>query len=330
MVGVTVGQGTVLVTGEAVPIDLRVARTGSRLVAAVIDLALQLAVYLVVVFAVLTHLAGGDADLLAALALSAYVLAFLVYPVACETLWRGRTPGKAALGLRAVRHDGGPLRFRHAFVRGLIGFVLERPGITLGTAAVITSMIDASGRRLGDIFAGTVVLQERVPAPPPLRVAMPPPLAAWASTLDISAIPGPLLLAARQYLARGPQLTPEARERLGADLANQVARLVTPPPPMGTPAWAYLMAVLAEQRRRDAPPPPAEPSGGPPATGGRDPSSAGPWGPPDAGPRGSAARDAAGTPPPSPAPAAALEQLTAPGPAPASEPAPPGPFAPPG
>jgi hypothetical protein len=247
----------------------------------------------------------------AALALSAYVLAFLVYPVVCDTVFHGRSLGKRALGLRVVRDDGGPLRFRHAFVRGLVGFVLERPGITFGTVAVLSSMIDARGRRIGDILAGTVVVQERVPAPPPLRITM-PPLAAWASTLDLAALPAPLLLAARQCLARWPQLTATARERLAADLANQVAARVTPPPPLGTPAWAYLMAVLAEQRRRDGAW--AGAAAGMPAAGGP-----------------ATAVEPAGTVDPAAAvgPAGAVDPAAAVGPAGAVEPAA-APFAPPG
>ena len=40
-----------------------------------------------------------------------------------ETLTRGRSLGKLALGLRTVRDDAGPITFHHALVRALIGFV---------------------------------------------------------------------------------------------------------------------------------------------------------------------------------------------------------------
>jgi hypothetical protein len=80
---------------------------------------------------------------------------------------------------------------------------------------------------------------------------MPPPLAGWAQTLDLSRVPDSLGLAIRQFLGRAAQLDPAARERVGNQLLMQVAALTSPPPPPGTPGWAFLTAVIAERRRRD-------------------------------------------------------------------------------
>ena len=63
--------------------------------------------------------------------------------------------------LHVVADDGGPERFRHAFVRGMAGFL--ECWLLLGVPALITSMLSARGKRLGDIFAGTFVLRERAP-----------------------------------------------------------------------------------------------------------------------------------------------------------------------
>src|SRR4029078_9618706 len=120
------------------------------------------------------------------------VLVSLGYPVAMETLTRGRTLGKSALGLRLVRDDGGPIAFRQALVRGLVGLVLERPGLMLlgfGPAVGMTAaMFSARGKRIGDMMAGTVVLQERQPARPQWTPVMPPPLAWWAPTLQLTRV----------------------------------------------------------------------------------------------------------------------------------------------
>ncbi|MDX6732646.1 MAG: hypothetical protein QOC54_2594, partial [Baekduia sp.] len=160
-------------------------------------------------------------------------------------------PGKAALGIRVVRDDGGPIRFRHALSRALLNIV-ERPGITFGSAAVITSLLSRRGKRLGDLVAGTFVLQERVPRQHVAPVYMPPALAAWAATLDLSRLPDDLALAARGFLGRAAQLRPDARDRMAYDLAAAMASYVTPAPPPGAPPWAFLAAVVAERRRRDA------------------------------------------------------------------------------
>ncbi len=247
----TYGDGySPLVGGEAVPIDLRVARIGSRAIAATIDFVIQ--IFALGFFdAFLLHFANLDLAAEQAISLTLAVLVLIGYPVVCEAAWGGRTIGKAAMGLRAARDDGGPLRFRHALVRGLIGLFVEKPGISLGLVAVICSMSSSRGKRLGDLLAGTVVLQVRLPASGAYVPPMPPPLAGWASTLDLSRFDDMLALQCRQFLGRAGQLSDAARERLGGSLVVTVQSVVTPPAPLGTPGWAYLTAVLAERRRRD-------------------------------------------------------------------------------
>ena len=261
-----------LVGGEAVPIDLRVARIGSRAIAAVIDLVIQIFA-LGFLNGLILNLGNLDSAAQQAVAVILVVAVLIGYPVVLEAAWGGRTFGKAAMGLRAARDDGGPLRFRHALVRGLLGAFVEKPGISLGLVAIICSATSSRGKRLGDVLAGTVVLQVRLPAPGAYIPPMPPPLAGWATTLDLSRFDDTLALQCRQFLGRAGQLSDPARERLGAALVAQVESVVTPAPPPGVPGWAYLAAVLNERRRREelrlygvssAPPPP--------------------WGPPPVGP----------------------------------------------
>jgi uncharacterized RDD family membrane protein YckC len=243
--------GSQLVTGEAVELDLRPAALPSRVVAGLLDATAQA----VLLFGLLLAAAAGtsQASEAAGAAISIVVImAVLVgYPVIFETLLRGRTPGKMAMGLRVVRDDGGPIGFRHAFVRGLTGAFVERPGITLFVAGVVTSLLNPQSKRIGDLLAGTIVLQERVAARGGQVATMPPPLAGWAVGLDLSGLPDDLALSARQFLARSADLTPQAREQLGARLVAAVTSSISPPPPLGTPGWAVLSAVLAERRRRE-------------------------------------------------------------------------------
>ena len=67
-----------------------------------------------------------------------------------------------------VRDDGGPIRFRHALTRALVGVALEWPGLILPLVTWVVSlgtMLSArSGKRLGDLAAGTIVIHERTPA----------------------------------------------------------------------------------------------------------------------------------------------------------------------
>jgi len=294
-----------LVTGEAVALDLRPAALPSRLLAGLIDVLVQFLVLLVLgSLATAVSLDLSEAAV-SALSLVVVVLVLIVYPVTFETLLRGRTPGKAAMGLRVIRDDGGPIGFRQALVRGLAGAFLERPGVTLFTAAVVSSLLNDQGKRVGDLLAGTVVLRERVSVRGGPVAGMPPPLAGWAAGLDLSGFPDGLALAVRQFVARADQLTDSAREELGGRLVRAVTEVVGQPP-AGAPGWAVLSAVLAERRRRETERL-GEGSYVRSAPGGSEPGQPQPGGPQPVGsqPGGAQPGGAAGGPPsPAPPPAA--------------------------
>jgi uncharacterized RDD family membrane protein YckC len=238
-----------VITGEAVAVDLRLAGAGSRGIAALIDIALATVIQLALIIVLLIIGAGTNSDAFATVLIVTILLVTLGYPVGMETLWRGRTVGKATMGLRVVRDDGGPIRFRHAFVRGLVGVILEKPGLTYGLAALIPMLASSRKKRLGDMAAGTIVLQERVPGRLEAPITMPPPLAGWAASLDLSAVDDGLALRMRHFLTRATQLTPDARATLEHQMVGEVTTRVGAPPP-DAPGWAVLTAVLAERRRR--------------------------------------------------------------------------------
>jgi uncharacterized RDD family membrane protein YckC len=239
-----------VVTGEAVALDVSIAAFPSRMVALLIDMLIQ-GVLLVIlgIVAVSTRL---NQAALAAVSATVSILIVVSYPTIFETLSRGRTPGKMAVGLRVVGDDGSPERFRQALVRALAG-IFEIWTIVLDPVALITSMVSAKGKRLGDMFAGTYVIQERVPPRkdlPPAFAVVPPPLAGWAQVLELSRLSDQNAEAASSYLRRFGDLRPAARDELGLRLAAAVAAQVSPPPPAGTPPTAFLAAVLAVRRQR--------------------------------------------------------------------------------
>lgn len=240
-----------LVTGEAVALDLRPARLPSRMVAGAIDTVVQLALFFLLDALRKAAAPSVDSAVTAALQIVVLLAVLAGYPVAFESLWRGRTLGKAAMGLRVVRDDGGPIGFRQALARGLCAAFVERPGVTFFLGAVVSSLLNPASKRIGDLLAGTLVLQERVPARSGAVAVMPPPLTGWAASLELSGLPDNLALSVRSFVARSADLTDAAREDLGSRLVAAVSAVVTPPPPPGTPGWAYLSAVLAERRRRE-------------------------------------------------------------------------------
>ena len=279
---------TEVVTGEAVVLDVPCAQFPSRLAALLIDMVIQITLLAVVVIAIAVSLRPPRRGRGGRHPGGRLVVIVVGYPTVFETLTRGKTLGKMAIGLRVVSDDGGAERFRQALVRALTG-AIEIWTIVGAPIGLILSMVSARGKRLGDMFAGTYVIQERAPRRPDLPPALamvPPPLLGWAQVAEISRLSDQNAEAASSYLRRLYELRPAARDDLGLRIATAVAAQVSPPPPPGTPPAAYLAAVLAIRRDREfarlasqqpapapgtAPPPPRRawppPSGAPPSPG---------------------------------------------------------------
>ncbi|MFD7169188.1 RDD family protein [Streptomyces violascens] len=240
-----------LVTGDAVVLGLRPARLPSRALALVIDLAVVWAAYILVSLVMLFATASLDAAAQAATTVALFVLVLVGGPIAVETLSHGRSLGKLACGLRVVRDDGGPIRFRHALVRGAMG-VIEIL-LTFGVVACIASLVSERGRRIGDVFAGTLVVRERVSSGWAAAVPPPPPwLVGRFAGLDLSRVPDGLWLAVRQYLMRMRQLDPQVSWTMAVRLAEDMAASTGTPLPDGVPPAAYLAGVVGERQARDA------------------------------------------------------------------------------
>ncbi|MFI2373292.1 RDD family protein [Streptomyces sp. NPDC018833] len=241
-----------LVTGDAVVLGLQPARLPSRALALAIDLVVVWTAYLLVSIGLAVATASLDEAAVMAVSIAAFLLVLVGAPIAVETLSHGRSLGKLACGLRVVRDDGGPIRFRHALVRGAIGVVEIL--MSFGVIALIASLVSARGRRLGDVFAGTLVVRERVPAARAALVVPPPPpwLVGRFSELALSGVPDDLWLAIRQYLTRMRQLDTAVSWSMAQRLAGDLAARTGTPVPQGAPPAAYLAAVVNERQARDA------------------------------------------------------------------------------
>jgi uncharacterized RDD family membrane protein YckC len=274
-----VRQQEPVVTGDAVVLDVAIAQLPVRALSAMIDITVVFVLYIIGMLLWAATLLDLDDALSAAVLIIFTVLAFVGYPIAFETTTRGRSLGKMALGLRVVSDDGGPERFRQALFRALAGVI--EIWTFAGGPAVICSLLSPNGKRIGDIFAGTVVISERAPrlAPPP---PMPPQLAWWASSLQLSGLRPEQAELARQFLSRASQLDPAVRDQMAYRIAGEVVQQISPPPPPGAPPQYVLAAVLAERHQRElarlqalpAAPPHLRPPAGPPP----------PWSSPPASP----------------------------------------------
>lgn len=237
-----------VVTGDAVVLDVQLAQLPVRAVGALIDLTVVGIAYILGVVLWATTLTQFDDALSTAVLIIFTVLALVGYPIIFETATRGRSLGKMAMGLRVVSDDGGPERLRQATFRALAGFV--EIWMFFGSPAVICSLLSPKGKRIGDVFAGTVVINERGPKlPPPPQ--MPPTLEWWASSLELSGLSADQAEIARQFLSRAPELDPQIRDQMAYRIASEVVSRISPPPPPGTPPQYVLAAVLAERHRRE-------------------------------------------------------------------------------
>lgn len=290
------GRQAALYTPEAVKVDLPLADVGSRTLAILIDLfAMSMLLYIILLIAVaglgfaLQGFDDGPGWVVIVLVLLLNFLVLWGYPVLTETMLRGRTAGKAALGLRVVTTDGAPIRFRHAAIRGLFAFVDFY--LFLGIPALISALITRRGQRLGDLAAGTVTIRDRTGggvADQAVLFGVPPALQHYAATLDVRGLSAADYAVVRRFLLRSGSLAPPHRARIAADLANVLADRMHHRPPPGTHPEALLLctAALLQGGPGNAAPPP------PPRQVPQTPSSPSSWpGPPSAG-----------QPPPSPPP----------------------------
>ena len=262
-------------------LDFELAGLASRGVAKLLDVLIQGAILfalLIVVGLVIPDTAG------VVLSIIGVALVVLGYPVVCEVLLRGRSPGKMAFGLRVVTVEGAPEAPRHAFIRSIVGivdFFIPFPG---GLCAVTSSLLSPRAQRLGDLVAGTMVLRERSATSPPMPIWFSPPagLAAYAANLDVSSVTDAQFGVIRAFLLRVHELSPEARVAMAHRLAVPVAGAMHHRPPPGVHPEQFLVAVAAAYQRRHQPvpaastAPPSPPPPPPPPADPREPAASRP------------------------------------------------------
>ena len=244
-----------MVTGEAVALEVVPATVVSRILSGLIDYTAYsvggaISLFVVMILAINERSEFGDNLAFIRAIISLVILAWIVViPLLTELLSRGRSLGRMVTGTRVVRDDGGTVRLRHCLVRTLLAVV----EIWLASAvpAVCTSVVSKRGKRLGDMLAGTYVVRDRHRSSMAPPLLMPPELAGWAAGTDLRALPGGLSLTARTFLQRASSMDAGYRSHLGLDLASQVQAYVSPPPPAGTHPERFLATVLTERRNRE-------------------------------------------------------------------------------
>ncbi len=236
-------------TGEAVALDVQPVGFFLRAVGALVDVLVGAAL-LVGGAVLLIWLVGAGTIPESATrigVITLLVLVTVVVPTTVETLSRGRSLGRLAVGARIVRVDGGAAGFRHALIRALVG-VLE-VWFTLGAIAAVVGMFTPRAQRLGDLLAGTASERTRTRPLPAAAPGLPPGLEPWAGVADVSRLPDRLAARVSRFVRGADALDPAARVRVAASLADAVSPFVSPHPPVD--AETFVRAVAAVRRDRE-------------------------------------------------------------------------------
>jgi len=242
-------------TPELVVLSYTIAGVGSRVYAAVIDILVCVGLFLTTLVALAmlfsrlgVGIAGftGSAAWAGAILVLAQFAIFWAYYVLCEGFADGQTFGKWRLGLRVVRDGGYSIGFGASATRNIMRAIDMQPVFTylVGITAVALSK---SGKRLGDIVAGTIVVQERLIQAPNLTRRRP----ASPEAAPVAKLGEEEFRLLERWYARRMDIDPDRRRELTAQVGARVAHAF--PPNDGSTLGARMIRLYeAERQARDA------------------------------------------------------------------------------
>lgn len=162
---------------------------------------------------------------LVAIALLVMFLIYTGYFVLFETLWQGQTPGKRLCKIRVIRDDGRPIGIQQATLRSLLRTFDD----TLFLGAFLI-MFNRREKRLGDLAAGTIVIQAETPAAtanfPVSEQADSLAKQLLQSQADFSQLLPDDFAVIREYLQRRQAMSLKAKEKLSLELAQQAKHII--------------------------------------------------------------------------------------------------------
>lgn len=141
-----------------IDLEFRIAPFHKRLFAWFLDLLLIIA-YAYVVFRYVVQ----PLELMDSLGQVAAILLVMIpgysYHLLMEVFMNGQSLGKMAMGLKVMDISGQEASFSQYLLRWL--FRLFDMGITMGSAAVLSAALSRHSQRIGDMVAGTVVIDKK-------------------------------------------------------------------------------------------------------------------------------------------------------------------------
>jgi uncharacterized RDD family membrane protein YckC len=150
-------ESVTIQTTQNVSIDYPLASVGSRVGSFFIDATIYLIAYSILTVALASLIKSFDGLAIIGLLMT---FVFLAYYFFLEMFSRGQTLGKRIIGLRVIRLDGQDPTPADFLTRAI--FLLPDVIFSLGVPAVLLIASGRYNQRLGDIVAGTVVIQTSI------------------------------------------------------------------------------------------------------------------------------------------------------------------------
>jgi len=148
-------------TTQNVNINFTAASIGERILAFLIDFAIQIAYLITVYWGIFAILEFGDVvdqwDKWSQIAIQSIImLPLMFYTLTLESIFEGQTFGKKLLKIKVVKIDGYQASFGDYLIRWL--FRLIDIYTNSGVIGLITIVVSKKAQRLGDMSAGTAVI----------------------------------------------------------------------------------------------------------------------------------------------------------------------------
>jgi uncharacterized RDD family membrane protein YckC len=216
-----VSTDLVIETPENVVLTYHLAGPAVRLLAYMVDFLVRAAL----IFAAFIFMVAGGTTGSAGLSTGLFLVAIFVIDWAyfglCEGYFRGKTLGKHVFGLRVIQEEGYPITFWGAMLRNI---VRAADSLSFYGAGFVTMIVAGKFRRLGDLVARTVVIEERrvtVPREPVILEKIEP-----LSRTDLGGfVPsGQTLALIEQFLSRRHVLTYRRGHAMASSLARPLAQ----------------------------------------------------------------------------------------------------------
>lgn len=248
-----------VVTPENVTITYELAGLGSRAIACILDVMLQMlaltALGLVLLGTVTLFSAKRESLILQTLSdfavgiiIVALFLVIIGYFIFFEATRNGQTPGKKALGLRVVREEGGPVDASGAVIRNLVR-VIE---LTLGfhLSSVLFILFSPKYKRLGDYAAGTIVVKEHRTSAEDIETPSIPVVehthAESVFVKDVDLLSVDEMAALRRFVERRHELKEDIQETLAQQIAGPIMSKLG----VGEPSGQFSYANFLEEVHR--------------------------------------------------------------------------------